>query len=891
MARLHLMSRTRLQITLVLWLLGCLTTLVVSANEAATELRVATAENDTVTIDVAVDAAQPLAALALDLYYDPQVIRPISCVGMDEIGCNLWFEADGTGQDRLRVNFASVNALVGQQSLLTLDFDCVADGVSPLTVAVERLVDVDASPIPHAVVNSVYACNPAMAVQVAHLSTQTAGFESVRFVSLALVTVLLFLYRSSLNRYGLCLLLVILPVMGVGMLGGHVERVSAETLSTESLGDVNCDGAFDVVDALFAKQFDADLRNGADACHASTRSLHQYACDVNLDQACDRQDAAWLLACDLGHENEFCTPGRLPDRYIVTFSHVTPDSYTDVVSDTIVTAGGQVVQQYQHAINGLGAHVRPTELADLLADPYVVAITPDHTIYAEPQVSSTSVTPLWHLDRLDQRDLPLDGSYAAVGTGEGVHVYVIDSGIRPTHEQFAGRVITGASMIEDPSTDDCTGHGTHVAGTIGGNTVGVANAVTLVPVRVLGCGGGNLAAVVAGVDWVVANHVAPAVINMSLGTSLSAEALQDAVRTAVEAGITVVAAAGNSATDACRRVPAQVPEVITVGAMDNSDARASFSNKGSCIDLFAPGKEITSASHVDDSSTVAWEGTSMAAPHVAGAVALYLASNPTATPEEVTDGLLADASVDKLTNLNDAVTPNLLLYIPENLQLPTSFRGNPVSDLFFDQNGERINFEVCADSMVGRTVFVQLSTQSQTFDMVSQVSAERCLTFWNLNGEDAIERDTPYFVRAAINQHPNPDWPIPCHDATDGDGMCDRALSSSAGPTVFSSDALSNLYFDQGGTRINLEICANNAVGQTLHVQLSTEDRTWPVVTQVAAERCTTFFDLDGPGSVTFHKLYTTRAALNQDPNPNWPGDGCAMNSGWQGLCDQRSYP
>ncbi len=343
----------------------------------------------------------------------------------------------------------------------------------------------------------------------------------------------------------------------------------------------------------------------------------------------------------------------IPGRYIVTVA--------DGARPAAVARGRGVVPEVvmTHAINGFVATLTPAQVAILNADPNVNSIEPDRVVgIMEAQSNAT-----WGLDRIDQADLPLNTQYVYNATGTGVTAYIIDTGIRPDHEEFFGRVGVGYSVIADGrGTTDCNGHGTHVAGTVGGTIYGVAKSVTLIPVRVLNCAGsGTISGVIAGINWVIGNHAAgaPAVANMSLGGGASA-ALDTAVANAVIDGVTVVVAAGNSNADACRYSPARAPTAITVGATTSTDARASYSNYGRCLDIFAPGSAIKSAWYTTTTATNTISGTSMAAPHVAGVAALLLQTTPAATPDAITIQLRAQATPDKVRSPGRN-SPNFLL--------------------------------------------------------------------------------------------------------------------------------------------------------------------------------------------------------------------------------------
>ncbi|HSH18530.1 MAG TPA: S8 family peptidase [Candidatus Saccharimonadales bacterium] len=317
----------------------------------------------------------------------------------------------------------------------------------------------------------------------------------------------------------------------------------------------------------------------------------------------------------------------------------------DVANEHVRSHKADVSRVYGSALKGYAAAIPEGRLEALRKDPRVDFVEPDGIA----QASTIQSPATWGLDRLSQRYLPLNDKFGYINTGTGVKVYVIDSGIRASHGEFGGRVIDGVDTIDGAlPADDCNGHGTHVAGTVGGSTYGVAKNVSLISVRVLDCNGsGSLSGVIAGIDYVTANHVSgkPAVANMSLGSGASS-AVDTAVKNSISKGISYAVAAGNDSSDACYKSPARVAAAMTIGATDKTDTRPSWSNYGSCVDWFAPGADITSAWITDDAVTKTISGTSMATPHTAGVAALYLQGKPSASPSTVRSALYSLTTKD-----------------------------------------------------------------------------------------------------------------------------------------------------------------------------------------------------------------------------------------------------
>lgn len=348
----------------------------------------------------------------------------------------------------------------------------------------------------------------------------------------------------------------------------------------------------------------------------------------------------------------------IPGRYIIVFQPGTPAAEVNAAAENARGRGGQVDFVYDAALIGFAGNFPEQAIAGLSHNPNVQFIEADQEI----TLDTTQSPATWGLDRIDQHKLPLNNSYTYNATGSGVTAYIIDTGIRISHTQFGGRASYGYDFVDNDSTaSDCNGHGTHVAGTVGGSTYGVAKAVKLVAVRVLNCSGsGTTSGVIAGINWVTSKHTTgKAVANMSLGGSASAS-LDTAVNNSINDGIVYAIAAGNSNANACNYSPARVANAITVGATTSTDARASYSNKGSCLDLFAPGSSITSAWSTSNTATNTISGTSMATPHVTGVAALYLQDH-NATPAQVRNAIVGAATQNVVTSAGTG-SPNLLLY-------------------------------------------------------------------------------------------------------------------------------------------------------------------------------------------------------------------------------------
>jgi subtilisin family serine protease len=352
----------------------------------------------------------------------------------------------------------------------------------------------------------------------------------------------------------------------------------------------------------------------------------------------------------------------IPDSYIVMLKAEDgnkPSGLTPSLKavDMAARYGGNITQVYEGAIEGFAVQMKEEAALKLAADDRVDFVEQDQVM----EIVATQTNATWGIDRIDQRALPRNGTFTYNDAGGvGVHVYVIDTGIRTAHQEFGGRASVSFDAMGG-NGQDCNGHGTHVAGTVAGSTFGVAQRAFVHAVRVLGCtGSGSNSGVINGVNWVANNRATPAVANMSLGGGAST-ALDNAVNAAVNRGVTFAVAAGNSNANACNSSPARAANAITVGSTTSTDARSSFSNFGTCVDIFAPGSSITSAWSTSNTATRAISGTSMASPHVAGAAALYISYHAGATPTSVRNALVNNATTGRVTNPGSG-SPNRLLF-------------------------------------------------------------------------------------------------------------------------------------------------------------------------------------------------------------------------------------
>jgi subtilisin family serine protease len=407
---------------------------------------------------------------------------------------------------------------------------------------------------------------------------------------------------------------------------------------------------------------------------------------------------------------------NLKDQYIVVLKEGAP---SDITSSQGITPE----RIYQKIFNGFSARLNTKALNGLLKNPRVQEIIQDKILKLElPLPSYVQSSPTWGIDRIDQRKGPLDSKYMYEYTGSGVNAYVIDTGINFYHEEFEGRAVPGFDAFSDGKNgSDCQGHGTHVAGTIGSKTFGVAKGVKLISVRVLDCSGsGSLSGVLAGLDWIGINNSGPAVANMSLGSSKNTT-LNEAVKKLFSLNINVVVAGGNSNGDACNYSPSSATEAITVGATDETDKRATFSNYGNCLDLFAPGVNITSTWFSSPTASAVLSGTSMASPHVAGVASLYLQENPQLDSYQLTEAMKNSSTKFAVLNANSLASHLIYSFndgVPETIPLAP---GSLVAT-YLDRKGINLTWKDQSQNEDGFEIY--RSTNMGSFVSLAKVNAQ-----------------------------------------------------------------------------------------------------------------------------------------------------------------------
>ena len=362
----------------------------------------------------------------------------------------------------------------------------------------------------------------------------------------------------------------------------------------------------------------------------------------------------------LAHTTHATSPAQV--TYLIKFNTPVTDRLLNSINFN-QQFQGKIKFIYQHAFQGIAVQIPQNVEQEFVR---ILKLNPTVSLIEKDQVfksnATTQTNATWGLDRSDQRNLPLNSTYNADGNAQGVPVYVVDTGVLASHQDFAGRVKAGYTAVSDGNgTTDCNGHGTHVAGTIAGTKYGIAKSASIIPVRVLDCNGsGTTSTVIAGLDWVASQNPRNAVVNLSLGGGTST-ALDDAINRVVNKDIVVVVAAGNNNADACNYSPSRVPAAITVGATTNQDQRANYSNYGKCLDVFAPGSNITSDWYSSNTATATASGTSMASPHVAGLAAILRAIYTGENVPQITNRILNKATTNKVTD-SQTGSPNRLLY-------------------------------------------------------------------------------------------------------------------------------------------------------------------------------------------------------------------------------------
>jgi len=586
----------------------------------------------------------------------------------------------------------------------------------------------------------------------------------------------------------------------------------------------------------------------------------------------------------------------VPNSYIVVFKESVPRNRVDAFAAQLArTHGGTVGYTYQHALRGFSVELSEAQAAALSLSPQIAYVEEDAVV----EGAAVQNSPTWGLDRIDQRTLPLNASYGYANAGSGVNVYVVDGGIRYTHREFGGRAALAYDYVAGGTGMDCNGHGTHVAGTIGGATYGVAKNAKLWSVRVLDCSNqGTVARIVAGVDWVTANHAKPAVANLSFATGLGNSTMDLAVRNSIAAGITYVVAAGNNAGDAALRSPARVTEAITVAATNQNDSQATFSNSGSVVDVYAPGVDIISTWSTSDEATNIRSGTSFAAPFVAGMAARYLSGNPQATPASVSQAIKRNATAGQITNLG-AGSPNLLLYRPDGKIAFSSARdGNDFEIYTVNPDGSeptRLTVHGYSDdywpeySPDGTKIAFTSGRGDDLYYQVYVMNADgsnvRRITN-NQMGHNAEAAWSPDGAQLAFRSSRDGDWEI---YAINIDGTNERRLTNSPGADIdpaWSPDGTKIVFPSFRADPYNIELYVMNADGSN-QVNLSNNigayganNDYYPAWSSNGARISYVF---DGGNAVHFDQIFvmnadgTNRVNLSNNTayeyNPSWSSD------------------
>ena len=560
-------------------------------------------------------------------------------------------------------------------------------------------------------------------------------------------------------------------------------------------------------------------------------------------------------------------PPALSDAYIVVFNDDVKETEVDAESDRVCgESGSKKGRSFKHAVKGFTSHLSPAAVEKMRRDPRVKYIEQDQIA----TMSATQFTAPWGLDRIDQSDNPLSGSYTYASTGSTVDAYIFDTGLKLDHNEFTGRVQSGYNTITvGASPADDNGHGTHVAGTVGGTRYGVAKGISLIPVKVLDqFGSGSYAQIIAGIDWAIAHHTTkPAVGNMSLGGGVSA-VLDDAVRRAINDGIVMCLAGGNATSDVSTASPARVAEAITVGSTTKTDELSSFSNFGTGIDLLAPGSAIVSAWHtgVNDINTIS--GTSMATPHVAGAAALYLESFPGSTPDQVQTGLKSKAVASRIT-LVPAGTPNLLLQINYGVTPPPPPAVPvPVAPVLLAPASAAVNQSLTPtlswNASSGATSYnLQVSTTSnftaavQNFNGLTAVSkalsglANNTVYYWRVSATNAsgtsLWSATFFFTTLAAVVPP----PVTTVSVPTLVSPADRASNVSRTPTLTWTAA-------SGATSYNVQVSTNSTF-TALVVNQSGVSATSLAITTALASRRTLYWRVQAVSGSTTSAWTTSR--------------------------------